>query len=435
MLVFQLDSLAAEGGAIREGDHHARVYEADSDTVTTYTKGERAAQDLTVRVVRPAGALPVGMPGQATESIKQDIEALCGTDADPSLHLDLLQYHNAGTKASDIWPLKRELRRIALDLCVDASSLIVGYARRRAGDAVVREPLNLVERVGALGMRDGPLVQRSGLQNKTVVVIGLGSVGSLVVSDLARSGIGKFVLGDGQRLEWGNVVRHAAGLSDVGRRKSAIAADIIKDRNPSATIVEIPHDLNAESQPIYEESIAAADLLICATDSQASRLLSNRLSLRHKKPALFCGLTAGAYAGMVFRCRPFETICYHCFVTTFKEAGGDRAPTETAYSGGPDAHLAVDIGPIANLVAKLGLVELGVGSSDVSHAVGAELSAPWYLWINRREREYAPSGNSDGDGPRPLQWYPVHMERSEECPHCGVRALGLTGTGTGAGKA
>jgi molybdopterin/thiamine biosynthesis adenylyltransferase len=228
---------------------------------------------------------------------------------------------------------------------------------------------------------------------------------------------------DGERLEWGNVVRHAAGLSDVGRLKSRIVADLIKDRNPYADVWGVSTELASASKDTYEKAIASADVVICATDSRASRLICNRLCVKHRKRVIFGGLTGGAYSGMVFQCQSPGTMCYHCFVSLFPETAADRESNESAYSGGPDGHLALDIGPITNLMAKLALVELQKQVGVVAGGLDGDLTHPWYLWINRRDGEYAevatPLG-AGGGGPEILRWYPLPMEKFEGCPHCGT---------------
>jgi hypothetical protein len=181
--------------------------------------------------------------------------------------------------------------------------------------------------------------------------------------------------------------------------------------------------LGKASKETYDQAVASADLVICATDNRVSRLICNRLSIKHRKKVIFGGLSSGAYAGMVFQCRSPETMCYHCFVSSFPEAAADRESNESEYSGGPDGHLALDIVPITNLMAKLAIVELQrQAGMDVPNGLNADLAAPWFLWINRRDGEYSeldPLG-SPVKGLQILQWRPVPMEKIEGCPHCGI---------------
>jgi molybdopterin/thiamine biosynthesis adenylyltransferase len=440
MLIFQIARLSQDGGTPSDGVYQSQVRLVDDgDCLTTIPRAGNDSENscnvsLPVRLYSIQQTLTIDEPGAALAMVLAVIAQLnqnessdpkaFGEKAGNSPWLVLLRFRfDTVHSVPTLWILQREFRRHDIDICFDKSDVLVGYSHKLVEGKLVRVPVNLVGRFDTLKDRDGYLVNRANLQVKTAMLIGLGSVGSAVACDLARSGVGKFVIADKERLEWGNVVRHVAGLSDVGRFKCRIVSDFIKDRNPNAEVQEIPTELSSSSKDIYDQAFAAADVVICATDNRASRLISNRLAIKHQKQIIFGGLTVGAYAGMVFQCTPFESMCYHCFVSSFPEAAADRESNETAYSGGPDGHLALDIEPITNLMAKLALLELQKQLGDVSGGLDADLSAPWYLWVNRREGEYselAPLG-SPIKGPQILQWRPVPMDRLEDCPHCGGR--------------
>jgi molybdopterin/thiamine biosynthesis adenylyltransferase len=439
MLIFQVARIAKEGDSLAEGKYEVPVRSSDGgDCLSTIPFPDLASSDcfkarLSIHVSFMQGEpLTLDEPGRAVALILADIERgrrgdLAGEtsfgDA-VAARLALLRYDLANPDLKNgFWVVQRELRRVGLDICVDESAVVVGHAERVGKQGVENLGVNLVSRFDRLRDRDGSLIDRDALQKKTVLIIGLGSVGSVVACDLARCGVGKFIVADKERLEWGNVVRHAAGLSDVGRLKSRIVTDLIRDRNPKAEISEISLELDSASKETYDHAVASADAVVCATDGRASRLICNRLCIKHRKKVIFGGLSSGAYAGMVFQFRSPETMCYHCFVSAFPDAAADRESNESEYAGGPDGHLALDIGPITNLMAKLVLVELQKQIGVVVGGLDADLAAPWYLWINRREGEYAelaPLG-SPLRGPQILQWRPVPMDKIDECPHCGTK--------------
>jgi hypothetical protein len=56
------------------------------------------------------------------------------------------------------------------------------------------------------------------LKDRSVLVVGLGTGGIGIALELAKAGVGKFILVDHDRLKVGNVTRHAAGVSFVGRK-------------------------------------------------------------------------------------------------------------------------------------------------------------------------------------------------------------------------
>ncbi len=76
------------------------------------------------------------------------------------------------------------------------------------------------------------------LQDACVLVVGCGGVGSFAVEALARSGVGKLVLIDKDRVETSNRNRQLCALiSTVGQAKTEILKMRIADINPQAEVV------------------------------------------------------------------------------------------------------------------------------------------------------------------------------------------------------
>lgn len=440
MLVFQLTSLAPVADALQEGVYKVPLRASDGEDCLSTISGPRVGctkpvdKLVSVNLLKIPQILSLDEVGSAFASILADVERVRAGDranrSSPqnstpelvaSLTLMLYQAQKSG-KLKNFWVLQRQLRRVGIDVCMDQSAFVIGFAERISSAKQESIAVNLISRFDVLSDRDGSLINREALQKKCVLIIGLGSIGSVLACELARCGIGRFIVADGQRLEWGNIVRHAAGASDVGRLKTKIVSDLILDRNPNSQVSEISLNLESGSRQAYDRAVTSADVVVCATDSRVSRLMCNRLCIKHRKPMILGGLTPGAYGGMIFQFRSPVTICYHCFISAFPDAAADRAGDESEYAGGPDGHLALDIAPITNLMSKLVLLQLQSQIGAVPAGLGDDLAAPWYIWVNRREEEFAElaSLGSPGKGPKVLQWHPVPMEKVEECPHCGT---------------
>ena len=70
-----------------------------------------------------------------------------------------------------------------------------------------------------------------------VLLFGLGGVGSYVAEGLARAGIGRFVLVDNDTISLTNRNRQLPALaSTMGRRKTEVVAERIRDINPKAQV-------------------------------------------------------------------------------------------------------------------------------------------------------------------------------------------------------
>lgn len=77
----------------------------------------------------------------------------------------------------------------------------------------------------------------SKLQKATVMVVGCGAVGSFAIEALARSGVGRLVIIDFDKVEETNINRQLFALeSTLGKTKIEVAKDRIKDISPDITV-------------------------------------------------------------------------------------------------------------------------------------------------------------------------------------------------------
>jgi len=84
--------------------------------------------------------------------------------------------------------------------------------------------------------RNTGILETDWMLEKTAFILGCGSVGSLVALELARSGVGRFVLVDNDILAFHNLCRHQCGIDDVGAFKVHVLRDRILAINPFATV-------------------------------------------------------------------------------------------------------------------------------------------------------------------------------------------------------
>ena len=86
------------------------------------------------------------------------------------------------------------------------------------------------------------LIEKEGLErlrNATVMVLGVGGVGSHCIEALARSGVGKIDIFDMDTVSLSNINRQIIALhSTVGRHKTEVMKERIADINPDCKVVE-----------------------------------------------------------------------------------------------------------------------------------------------------------------------------------------------------
>lgn len=76
------------------------------------------------------------------------------------------------------------------------------------------------------------------IMNTTILIIGLGGVGGYSLETLARTGIKKFIIVDGDNVEESNLNRQLMSLnSNIGLPKTEVWFDRIKDINPNCEVI------------------------------------------------------------------------------------------------------------------------------------------------------------------------------------------------------
>lgn len=276
------------------------------------------------------------------------------------------------------------------------------------------------------------LLETDLLKDRSVLIVGLGTGGITVALELAKTGVGRLVLVDHDRLEIGNISRHCAGISFVGRNKVAAARDLLLETNPLGAVETYAVKANDENKDLLRALIEGTDLVICATDNRPSKLFINSLCVEVNKGVIFGGAFRRAYGGQVLRVRPGESACYHCLVLAMPEIEADREISSQedadsiAYSDRPVAiepGLSMDVAPIAIMMSKLALQELIKGKESTLHMLDKDFDAGLYRWGNRPEPEtdYAscPPLSESSDEITILRWYGIYLEKDPGCPTCG----------------
>lgn len=283
------------------------------------------------------------------------------------------------------------------------------------------------------------LLEVGALADKRVLIIGLGSGGAPIAVELAKGGVGHFVLADFDRVELHNLSRHICTVNDLGRLKTDAVADAILGKNPYADIERLPVNVN-EHLDMLDRDIAAADIVMVCTDNNTSRYNISELLVKNKTVGIFGRAVTRAEGGDVFIYRPGHA-CYFCLlgtdwfdpqqeeITNFESA--KRSGQIPAYVSEADAEafvqvgLSSDIEPITNMMVKLALTELSRGTDAGIKSLEEEFTQNYFMWANRRERQYALWGSFTNGNRMPtiMKWYGVDVPGNPGCGLCGKAIL------------
>lgn len=223
------------------------------------------------------------------------------------------------------------------------------------------------------------------LSEASVLVVGLGGLGSPVALYLAAAGIGQLTFADFDTVEVSNLQRQIAHTTArVGELKTHSARAACLEIDPSLTIACIDHGLDEED---LEELVPGASIVIDCSDNFPTRFAINAACVRHGVP-----LVSGAairFDGQVTVIDPREpqAPCYRCLYTD-----SDAAADDCVQAG--------ILGPVVGLVGCMQALE----AIKLVCGIGDTLAGRLLLF--------------DGLA---AEWNEIRLARRTDCPVCATR--------------
>lgn len=191
---------------------------------------------------------------------------------------------------------------------------------------------------------DDFIVYNNSFENKKIMILGLGGVGSNAAIILSRAGFKNFILVDCDKVEISNLIRQFPYTSqDVGKLKTTCLYEKLKNDSNNISIV------NKKIQSIndIEKEIIDADFILCTLDKPMRKIrrLINSICVLHKKPVLFCGFSE--HVGMI---GPFivpgTTACLMCI---------EKEMLETPLN---NVEIVPSFGPLCLLISSIACNEI-----------------------------------------------------------------------------
>lgn len=147
------------------------------------------------------------------------------------------------------------------------------------------------------------------LKQSTVLIVGLGGLGSPVSLYLAAAGIGNMILADDDQLHLTNLQRQILfKTADIKRAKAELAKEQLQALNP-----EINYTI--ERQRLTTDNLTGlikrVDLVLDCSDNMATRHAVNAACITHQVP-LVSGSAVSFSGQLLVLTPPFEQGCYAC---------------------------------------------------------------------------------------------------------------------------
>ncbi len=138
------------------------------------------------------------------------------------------------------------------------------------------------------------LVQKQGLeklQNAHILIVGLGGVGSYAAEFIARAGVGKMTIVDGDLFDETNINRQLPALqSTIGKSKTSILSARIRDINPNIQLIALEEFLSPERA--FEIVTKDYDYVLDCIDSITPKI-NLLVAARRKKVKIISSMGAG----------------------------------------------------------------------------------------------------------------------------------------------
>jgi len=152
-----------------------------------------------------------------------------------------------------------------------------------------------------------PEFDQTKLSQAKVLVIGVGGLGSVVATYLARMGVGVLGLVDSDKLELSNLHRQILySTNEIGQEKAFLAKKNLGAANPEVKI--ITHALRITKENI-DEVIQGYDLVADCADNFETRFLVNDACVKAKKTLIHGAIFE--YEGQVMVIKP-DGPCLRC---------------------------------------------------------------------------------------------------------------------------
>lgn len=168
-----------------------------------------------------------------------------------------------------------------------------------------------------LNLREVGLEGQAKLKHASVLLIGLGGLGSPLALYLAAAGVGRIGVVEFDTVDASNLHRQVLfGASQVGEPKLASGAARLRDLNPHVTIAEHPFALTKE---VARDVVADYDIVADGADNFATRYLVNDACVLERKPLVSASILG--FEGQLAVFNHEGGPCYRCLYPEPSPAG------------------------------------------------------------------------------------------------------------------
>ena len=189
------------------------------------------------------------------------------------------------------------------------------------------------------------------IMDSTVLIIGMGGLGSPTALYLAAAGVGHIVIADFDQVELSNLQRQIIHQTkDIGDDKVNSAKNKLTELNPEIKVTIANELIHTDN---LNELIKGVDIVLDGTDNFESRFEINKVCVENKKPLISAAVVRFEGQVSVFKGYEKELPCYQCL---YSEEGEEN---DSCIENGVLAPVAGLIGTLQALQAIKVILNLG----------------------------------------------------------------------------
>ena len=150
------------------------------------------------------------------------------------------------------------------------------------------------------------------IMDSTVLIIGMGGLGSPTALYLAAAGVGHIVIADFDQVELSNLQRQIIHQTkDIGDDKVNSAKNKLTELNPEIKVTIANELIHTDN---LNELIKGVDIVLDGTDNFESRFEINKVCVENKKPLISAAVVRFEGQVSVFKGHEKNLPCYQCSI-------------------------------------------------------------------------------------------------------------------------
>ncbi|MFS2224392.1 HesA/MoeB/ThiF family protein [Pantoea sp. B65] len=220
------------------------------------------------------------------------------------------------------------------------------------------------------------------LQRASVLIVGLGGLGSPAALYLAAAGVGKLLLADDDKLHISNLQRQILfRSSETGQPKAQLAQQHLRALNPQVEVIAIEQRMEQAS---LQAAVRQVDLVLDCSDNMTTRHAINAACVA-SNTTLISGSAVGFSGQLLVITPPWSQGCYRCLWPD------DAEPQRNCRTAGV-------LGPVVGVIGTLQALEALKMLAGLPSALNGKLRL-----FDAREQS----------------WRTLNLQRAAQCQVCG----------------